>query len=192
MNDDLGHDPSDEEERSEQVRSALLKALVVVIGIGVAIALGTTVVVRALGLNESESPGPVGSVPSGPPKPLPTTALPVPGEESESPTKEPSETPSDEASPDGRRGRLELNVSPLRARPMERVNLTGTYKGADNVGLQVQRFEDGAWRDFGVDATVRVGTYETYVMTGRSGENRFRMYDPAADQGSNVVMVTIG
>lgn len=189
MNDDLGHEPSDDEERSEQVRNALLKALVVVIAIGVVIALGTTIVVRALGLNESESPGPVGAAPSGPPTPLPTTALPVPGEKSE--TASPTETPSDEATPDGKKGRIELDVSPVMARPMERVNLTGTYKGADNVGLQVQRFEDGTWRDFGVDATVRVGTYETFVMTGRSGENRFRMYDPEADQGSNVVMVTI-
>ena len=77
------------------------------------------------------------------------------------------------------------------ARPNERVNLTGTYKKADNVGLQVQRFEDGKWRDFGVSATVRVGTFETYVMTGQSGEHRFRMYDPAAKEGSNVVLVTI-
>ena len=53
------------------------------------------------------------------------------------------------------------------ARANERVNLTGTYKKADNVGLQVQRFEDGKWRDFGVSATVRVGTFETYVMTGQ-------------------------
>ena len=58
------------------------------------------------------------------------------------------------------------------------------------MGLQVQRFEEGKWRDFGVSATVRVGTFETYVMTGQSGEQRFRMYDPAAKEGSNVVLVT--
>ena len=50
---------------------------------------------------------------------------------------------------------MRLDISPVVARPMERVNLTGTYKGADNVGLQVQRFEDGNWRDFGVTATVK-------------------------------------
>ncbi len=74
---------------------------------------------------------------------------------------------------------------------MERVNLTGRYQGADNLTLQVQRFEDGAWSDFGVTATVRVGTYATYVQTGRVGEQRFRMRDAQADQGSNVVLVTI-
>ena len=183
-------DEHDDDERSEQVRSALLKALAVVVVIGVVIALGTTLVVRALGLNESDSPGPVGSAPSGPAEPLPTTALPVPGEDSAAaePTEEPTESPSPDA---GRKGRIELDVSPVMARPMERVNLTGTYKGADNVGLQVQRFEDGDWRDFGVSATVRVGTFETFVMTGRSGENRFRMFDPTTENGSNVVLVTI-
>ncbi len=74
---------------------------------------------------------------------------------------------------------------------MERVNFTGTYKGADNIELQVQRFETGEWKDFGVQATVRVGTFETYIMTGRSGENRFRVYDPEADESSNVILVTI-
>ena len=34
--------------------------------------------------------------------------------------------------------------------------------------------------------------YKTYVMTGRAGENRFRMYDPTSERGSNVVLVTIG
>ena len=182
--DDGGYD---DEDRSEQVRSALLKALAVVVGIAVLIALGTVIVVRALGLDAGESAGPVGSAPSESRKPLPTTALPVPGEESQGAT--PSEEPSEDA---GGKGRIELSVSPVSARANERINLTGTYRGADNVGLEVQRYEDGAWRDFGVSATVRVGTYETWVMTGRPGEHRFRVWDPGARRGSNVVLVTIG
>ena len=175
-------------ERSEQVRNALLKALGVVVVIAVVIALGTVLVVRALGLHEGDTTAPVGSGEVQPPKPLPTKALPVPGEKSA--TAEPTDKPT---GPKGQRksGRLQLDVSPVMARPMERVNLTGTYRGADNVGLEVQRWEAGSWQDFGVSATVRVGTFETYVMTGRSGENRFRMWDPGARRGSNVVMVTI-
>jgi hypothetical protein len=190
MDDDFDDGDRRDEERSDQVRNALLKALAAVVVIGLVIALGTTIVVRALGLDESDSPGPVGAAPSEPVQPLPTTAIPVPGEESEE--AEPTEEPSDEASPDaGKKGDLQLDVSPVVARPMERVNLTGTYKGADNLELQVQRFEEGDWRDFGVTANVRVGTFETFVMTGRPGEQRFRMYDPKAKQGSNVVLVTI-
>jgi hypothetical protein len=75
---------------------------------------------------------------------------------------------------------------------MQRVNLTGTYRGADNVTLQVQRLEGGRWSDFGVGAAVRVGTYTTYVLTGRVGENRFRMHDPTTGRNSNVAVVTIG
>ena len=176
----------DSDERSDQVRNALLKALAVVAGIAVLIALGTTVMVRALGLDGSDSLGPLGGS-SDQTTPLPTTALPVPGEKTETP--DPSTSPS--ASPDGATGDIELRVSPLMARPMERVNFTGSYKGADNAELQVQRFDTGKWSNFGVIATVKVGTYTTYIMTGRSGENRFRVYDPKANKGSNVILVTI-
>ena len=57
------------------------------------------------------------------------------------------------------RARIQLDVSPVQVGPMERVNLTGTYRGGDNVRLEVQRYEDGTWTNFGVDATVRVGTF---------------------------------
>ena len=181
MNDDLT-----DEERSEQVRGALFKALAVVAVIGLLIFIGTTIMVRALDLDEGSDTGPVGAAPDEPTTPLPTTALPSPGE------GEPSDKASETAKPQGgQRGRIELAITPVLARPMERVNFTGTYKGADNIELQVQRFETGEWKDFGVQATVRVGTFETYIMTGRSGENRFRVYDPEADESSNVILVTI-
>jgi hypothetical protein len=183
-------EPEDDDERPDEVRSVLLKALAVVASIGVLIALGTTVMVQALGLDESESSGPVGAAGSAtsPNAPLPTTALPVPGKSGTEPAQQPTDliSPSTAAS-----GPIQLSVSPVLARPMERVNLTGTYPGHDNVGLAVQRWEAGGWADFGVSATVRAGTFETYVMTGRAGENRFRMYDPEADNGSNPVVVTV-
>jgi hypothetical protein len=176
-----------DEERAEQVRGVLFKALAVLAVIGVLIFIGTTIMVRALGLNETDT-GPVGAAPEQPTKPLPTTALPSPKKTEKA--EKPTEGPSEPAKP-GKQGRIELAISPVLARPMERVNLTGTYKGMDNLQLEVQRFEDGQWRDFGVQATVRVGTFETYIMTGRTGENRFRMFDPESDAGSNVILVTI-
>ncbi len=183
MNDDLT-----DEERSAQVRNVLVKALAVLVVIGFLIFLGTTIMVRALGLDDSSSAGPVGA--PKPTKPLPSTALPVPGQKSDQPSDESSPTAS--SSPDtGKVGDIELHISPIRARPMERINLTGTYKGADNVQLEVQRFEDGKWSNFGVQATVRVGTFATYIKTGRSGENRFRVFDPQTHEGSNVILVTI-
>lgn len=180
MDDEL--DPSEDEERSHLVRNALLTALAAVVIIGLAIALGTTLVVRALGLDDTSS-GPVGSGPTGPVQPLPSTALPVPGD---------SQGASPSATPRARTGRIQLDVSPLKAGPMQRVDMSGSYRGPGGPQLQVQRYEDGTWSDFGVQATVRGGSYSTYIMTGRAGENRFRMFDPQAKEASNVVTVTIG
>jgi hypothetical protein len=175
----------DDDERSEQVRGALLKVLGLVVVIAIVIFLGTTFLVKALGLDSGSSDAPVGSATTTP-SPLPSSALPQPGD-SQSPT--PSTTQSDV--PDDGNGGIDLEVSPVIASPMERVNLTGTYKGADDVQLQVQRFDSGGWSNFNATTTVRVGTFATYIMTGRVGENRFRVYDPQAKKGSNVILVTI-
>lgn len=185
MNDDLS-----DEERPEQVRGVLLKALAVLVVIGVLIAVGTTIMVRALGLNDSGSLGPVGSEPEAP---LPTTALPAPSPKNGSgdATDNPGDDPSETSSP-GKHGQIVLSISPQQANPGDRINLTGTYKGADNVQLEVQRFSDGQWNNFGVQADVNVGTFATYIITSHGGENHFRMYDPQTQKGSNVVLVTIG
>jgi hypothetical protein len=185
MDDDLS-----DEERSAQVRNTLFKALGVLVVIGLLIWLGTTIMVHALDLKDSGS-GPLGSSSDGPAKPLPTTALPAP-HKSDEPSDEPSESASPSASPDAGSGDIELSISPIHASAMERVNFTGTYKGADNVQLEVQRFDAGTWSNFGVQANVRVGTFATYIMTGHTGENRFRVYDPETKKGSNVILVTIG
>ena len=62
----------------------------------------------------------------------------------------------------------------------------------DPASRRVQRQENGAWTNFGVDASVTAGTFQTYVMSGRTGENTFRVFDPVARKASNVVEVTIG
>ena len=181
----------DERERSAQVRSALLKALGASVVIGVVIALGTTMLVRALGLDERTASGsgdPVGSDAATSPSALPTTALaPAGGRRGE-----PDRGAERDRPPTSRAvvaATSSLDVSPVIARPMERINLTGTYKGADAVQLQVQRFDDG-WTDFDAKTTVRVGVRHLHHDRAR-GENRFRVYDPQAEKGSNVILVTI-
>ena len=86
---------------------------------------------------------------------------------------------------------ISLSASPLEVSPMERIYLTGTFPGGEGASLQVQRMEDG-WTDFPVSASVSGGTFSTYVMTGRSGENRFRVVDPASGKKSNPVRVRVG
>ena len=71
--------------------------------------------------------------------------------------------------------------------------LTGSYPGADNVALQVQRKENDVWVPFAdVQAQVRVGTFETYVITSRTGGMKFRVFDPTTKAASNAVGVIVG
>ncbi len=184
---DEDYDDYEDEERPDTVRSALLTGLVALAVIAVLIAVGTTIFVRSLGLDRGGASGPVGAgQPSA--SPLPTKALTPRNQKSATPSPPPSTQESPQA---GARGSIKLSATPLIVKPMERINLTGKYAGKDNVGLQVQRWEAGGWADFGVSTTVRVGTFETYVMTGRRGDNRFRVFDPATNNGSNPVVITV-
>lgn len=181
-------EPLSDRERQERIVAAVLKVLGVALAIGLVVGLGTWAVVKALGLDSTQvvslGPGPV-----QPRDSLPTTALPEPSR-SDQPAPAPSPTLTNTV-PDGVTD-LVLSASPSTAGPMERINLTGQWPGHDAVSLLVQRYEDGAWVDFGVQVQVRVGSYATYVMTGREGENRFRVFDPNSDTASNEVAVTIG
>jgi hypothetical protein len=170
----------------QDVTSVVVKILAVAVGIGLVIGLGAWILVKALGLDASQASGPgPGEIRSA--TPLPTTALPVP-----------SATPSGEnpglvtTSPSAQNGQLSLTASPVLVKPMERINLTGQWPGHDNEGLLVQRLEGGRWTDFGVQVSVNVGTFATYVMTGRDGDQKFRVFDPTTKTASNEVTVTVG
>ena len=81
-----------------------------------------------------------------------------------------------------------------QVRPMQRIDLTGTYPGGEGAVLQVQRATGpgDSWVDFPVTVTVSGGTFSTYVQTGRTGPNRFRVIDTDNDEPSNEVTITIG
>ena len=85
---------------------------------------------------------------------------------------------------------ISLSASPLEVARMERIYLTGTYPRGEGASLQVQRFESG-WSDFPTSTSVSGGTFSTYVMTGRSGANRFRVVDTATGKSSNPVTVRV-
>lgn len=189
----LGTDDDDidveDDDRGDQVRSVLLKVFALVIGIALLVGIGSWAVVHALGLNDTQlantGPGQVQPI-----TPLPTTALP-----------QPTNGPSFDPSPDGLvtgdptalpTGDLVLSVSPVFVKPGERINLTGQWAGRDAMGLMVQRLEGGQWADFGVQAQVKIGTFETYVITSRTGDQVFRVFDPQSKTASNEVKVTVG
>lgn len=88
------------------------------------------------------------------------------------------------------RPRIALTANPSTVGSMQRINLTGSYPGGGDATLQVQR-KEGSWQDFPTSASVRGGTFATYVLTGRTGPNRFRVVDEATGRSSNPVTVTV-
>lgn len=110
-------------------------------------------------------------------------------------SESPSESTSPTAEPKKKKRKppksvISLSASPVEVAPMERIYLTGTYPGGEGASLQVQRFE-GGWQNFDASASVSGGTFSSYVMTGRSGPNRFRVVDAASGKTSNPVTIRV-
>jgi hypothetical protein len=174
-------------ERQQEVTAVVLKIVGVAIAVGLVIGIGAWVLVKAIGLDSADSAGP-GVAQVGPRTPLPSSALPVPsGSDLPTPDNTGLVTPGESVS-----GDLYLSASPVMVKPSERINLTGRWPGHDNESLLVQRFENGQWADFGVQVGVHVGTFSTYVLTSRTGDQKFRVFDPETETASNEVTVTIG
>jgi hypothetical protein len=175
----------DRRDRQQEIAAVVFKILGVAVAIGLVIGFGAWILVKGLGLDAADSSGPaVAQV--GPRTALPTTALP---DGSALPTPDNTGLVTPGATADGD---LYLSATPVLVRPNERINLTGRWPGHDNEALVVQRFENGAWDDFaGVQARVNVGTFETYVMTSHTGDQKFRVFDPSTQAASNEVTVTV-
>lgn len=176
------------DDQRRELTAALLKVAGVAVGIGLVLAIGAFVMVRALGFSDNTPAAHSTSSPEAPLSALPTTALTT----SSSPSPSASAEPSPSKSPTKRPG-IMLAASPIQVAPGQRINLTGSYPGADNVSLQVQRKEGGIWAPFStVTAPVRVSAFATYVITSRTGTMSFRVLDTTTGKASNPVEVTVG
>ncbi len=178
----------------ERRQHPVLAGLTALVGVGLAIGLlfaaGALAATRVLGFGEdavtAEStakesmylPKPEKTTPSTPSAPATQTS---------------SAPPSDTSSPSEQTG-ISLTAGQTAVAPMARIDLTGSYPGGDGAVLQVQRATGAAddWVDFPVTVTVNGGQFSTYVQTGKTGENRFRVVDTDTDQMSNEVSVTVG
>jgi hypothetical protein len=110
--------------------------------------------------------------------------------DSASPGSEESRSPKPKEKRKPPRSVISLSASPTEVSPMEQIYLSGTYPGGEGATLQVQRFE-GSWTNFPSSTSVSGGTFTTYVMTGQSGPNKFRVVDSATGKKSNAVTVTV-
>jgi hypothetical protein len=172
--------------------AALVVFSLLVGGIISLIALGAA---KVSGIDGSAAGGPSVApslyMPTGEPTTTPDSYV----DPSDFPQPSPSATESDSASaepsPSERSRTITLQLFPARVSPGERINLTGVYAAGEGAVLQVQRFENG-WTDFPVSANVSGGIFNTFVITSRTGQARFRVIDHALNRASNPVTVTVG
>jgi hypothetical protein len=181
----------------ERKQHPVMAGLVALVGVGLAIGLlaggGTLVATRVLGLGAEATatdstarqsmylPRPEKTTPTEGASPAPTLSA----------APEPSGPVRTTKSPETG---ITLQAGQTQVGPMGRIDLTGNYPTGEGAVLQVQRATGpgDSWVDFPVTATVSGGTFSTYVQTGRSGPNRFRVIDTDTDQVSNEVTVNIG
>lgn len=88
-------------------------------------------------------------------------------------------------------GTVSLHAAQTRVRPMARIDLAGRCGCGSGTTLVVQRLEHGHWSRFPATATASGGRFHTWVMTGRSGANQFRVVVPGG-RASNPVTITVG
>lgn len=72
------------------------------------------------------------------------------------------------------------------------IDLTGQYPGGDGRVLQVERREGGSWAEFNATVAVTDGSFSTFVQSGQTGPNRFRVVDSSDGTTSNAVTVRVG
>ena len=170
----------------------VLTGLVALVGVAVVIGLlgglAVMVGVKAAGIGEDSGASGGGGTPATFNLPRPTdtsSTVPTPTDD----TGTPAET--DSPSPSPAEG-ISLTTPQQSVGAMQQIVLTGTYQGGEGAILQVQRNEGGTWTDFPVTMSVSGGTFSTYVLTGRTGENTFRVIDTDTQATSNEVTVTVG
>ena len=169
----------------------VLTGLIALVGVAVAIGLlgglAVLVGVKATGIGGSTES-------SDEPSTSATFRLPRPSETSTetAPEQATEPSPGTETTSEAPVEPISLTAAQQSVSPMQQIGLTGTYQAGEGSVLQVQRMEDGAWADFPVTMSVSGGTFSTYVLTGRTGPNKFRVVDTDSEVVSNEVTVTVG
>ncbi len=192
-------EPLDEE---HPIAAGVLALLGVALVIGVILGITALVGTQVLGLSGSASGGgPDGRATLYLPEPEKTQANTdpeitlAPGEETpDEGDQQPGQKSSDKEKKEKKKQNvISLSLAQSSVAPMEQIDLTGVYPGGEGAILQVQRFENGRWVDFPASpVSVSNQTFSTYVLTGISGVQRFRMLDTDSGRTSNEVKVTVG
>ncbi len=189
------------------VVNGLVALVAVALGVGLVLALVTLVGTKVLGLGGGDGdssarstvhqsmylPTPVETdEATGPLVTLHTQDPDEPAgtdDSTELPEDEPTtEMPSESAGA----GQISLQALATTVASGERIYFSGVYPGGEGAILFVQRFENGDWADFPASVGVTNGTFSSYIFTGVSGVNRFRVVDRDTGTVSNEISVTVG
>lgn len=111
------------------------------------------------------------------------------GSGSDEPSEEP--TTEDTASESPKAGQISLQAVDTTVSSGERIYFSGVYPGGEGAILWLQRWQDGAWADFPASVGVANGTFSSYIFTGVSGLNRFRVINRDTGTVSNEIRVTV-
>lgn len=169
--------------------------LVAMLGVGLVIGLlailGAFVVVGTLGLTDDDATA------TDSPSDESSMFLPTPSPTGKSGSQSPLISPGPAKLPKGQKAKdgaaaITLSAGQASVASMGRIDLVGKFPGSEGAVLQVQRKSGNSWSDFPVTATVNGGQFSTYIQTGRSGKNVFRMADTDSNKVSNTVAVSIG
>jgi len=109
--------------------------------------------------------------------------------ESEAPQDEPTTEATSETAA---AGQISLQALSTTVASGERIYFSGVYPGGEGAILWVQRWQDGRWAEFPASVGVTNGTFSSYIFTGVSGVNRFRVIDRDSGTVSNEISVTVG
>ncbi|WGX97549.1 hypothetical protein [Nocardioides sp. L-11A] len=107
-------------------------------------------------------------------------------------TAVPEDEPTTELTSESAAGQISLQALATSVASGERIYFSGVYPGGEGAILWVQRFENGDWADFPASVGVTNGTFSSYIFTGVSGVNRFRVVDRDSGTTSNEISVTVG
>jgi hypothetical protein len=87
---------------------------------------------------------------------------------------------------------IQLENSAVSAKPFQAVRIQGTYHGAADTFLWVERSEGGKWVTFPVPTkTDQSGQFTAYVELGRPGRYRLRVRDPDSGVKSKPFVLVI-
>jgi hypothetical protein len=88
--------------------------------------------------------------------------------------------------------RIALQETVLAAEPFQTVPIRGRFREGGNGELQVQRWEEGSWLDFPLQARAdQSGRFTAYVELGQPGRYRLRVRHPDSGVSSEPLVVVV-